>query len=301
MIVNKTMFEKGGVPFPKEEWTTGEHPGWKEWTYEAFQQAAIALTKKEGGRVSQWGFQMRGPSNPVQVIREAMKSEGGPDADMISRDGTKFQWDTPVGRKVTKIFFDLYTKSKVAPTTADMPQGGPDLMGSNRVAIRPAPVWAIGTAQANFKDFEWKVIPMPLGAQGVDGAVDVNFMSITKTAAQPDIAMAVLAKSLEPQWVWKSVDIGGLPGPHKEFWSSDSRLTKDPAWALFARYMNSVSPQAFPPRNQEMTTAFLTGTDPVWLAQDNVDSDQLITSLTPKLKGIVESAPPTIQELAQPQ
>jgi multiple sugar transport system substrate-binding protein len=299
VIINKTMFEKGGVPVPKEDWTTGQHPGWTNWTFDDMRSAAVALTKSQNGRVQQWGLQMRGSANPFDVIQQAIRAEGG---DMFSSDGNKLTWNSDAGRKATKYYVDLYTKDKVAPLTPDMPTGGPDLMASGRVAIRNAPVWAILTAKQTFKDFDWMILPAPRGTAGTDGNVEPNFFSIQKATKNPDVAFDVLIDICDPQWAWKSVDLGGIPGSEKEFWTPDSRLAKDPNFAIFARMMNTVSPNVLPAngRRAELVTQWTAAMDPVWLGQ-SVDSNALIDQLTPKLQAILESKPASIQELAAPK
>ncbi|HEV8636714.1 MAG TPA: extracellular solute-binding protein [Chloroflexota bacterium] len=298
VIINKTMFEKGGVPIPKEEWTDGPHPGWKDWTFDAMQAAAIALTKREGGRVAQWGLQMRGPANPLWTLVAAMRAEGG---DYLDKEGTKAQFNSPEGRKVIKYYAELYTKHKTAPLTADMPSGGPDLMASGRVAIRNAPTWAIATAQSLFKDFEWKILPAPRGAAGVDGFFETNMFLLMTATKQPDVAFEVMVEIVAPKWGWKSVELGGIPGSQKEFWTPDSKLTKDAGWAIFARLMNTVSPANLPAngRTEEVGQVFNAGLDPVFIGQD-VDANKLIDEITPKLQAILDAKPPTIEEAAQP-
>ena len=54
------------------------------------------------------------------------------------------------------------------------------------------------------------------------------------------------AEIVAAKWGWKSVEAGGIPGSQKEFWAPDSKLTKDPGWAVFARLMNTVSPANLP-------------------------------------------------------
>ncbi|GEM_PF-1424190 len=298
VIINKTMFQKGGVPIPAQDWTTGPHPGWTNWTFNEMKNAAIALTKSQNGRTLQWGFQMRGPANPFDVIQQAIRSEGG---DMFSSDGTKLTWNSDAGRKATTYYAELYTKYKVAPLTPDMPTGGPDLMASGKVAIRNAPIWAIETAQSTFKDFEWMILPAPRGTAGADGNVEPNFFSIMKASKNPDVAFDVLIDIIDPRWGWKSVDLGGIPGSQKEFWAADSRLTKDPNFAVFAKMMNTVSPNVLPPngRRAELETQWISGMDPVWLGQ-SVDTNALIDQLTPKLQTILDSKPASIQELSAP-
>jgi multiple sugar transport system substrate-binding protein len=299
VIINKTMFEKGGVPIPKEEWTTGPHPGWQNWTFDDMKKAAITLTKSEGGRISQWGFQMQGAANAFDVIQQAIRAEGG---DMFSPDGSKLTWNSDAGRKATAYYAALYTKDKVAPMTPDMPTGGPDLMASGKVAIRNAPVWSILTAKNTFKDFDWMIMPAPRGAVGTDGNVEPNLFSIQKATKNPEVAFDVLVSIVDPKWGWKSVDLGGIPGSQKEFWAPDSRLTKDPNFAVFARMMNTVSPNVLPAngRRAELATQWIAGMDPVWLGQD-VDSNKLIDQLTPKLQAILDSQPASLQELSAPK
>jgi multiple sugar transport system substrate-binding protein len=298
VVINKTMFEKGGVPIPKEEWTEGPHPGWKDWTFDAMQAAAIALTKREGSRVTQWGLQMRGPANPLWTLVAAMRAEGG---DYLDKEGAKVQFNSPEGRKVIKYYADLYTKHKAAPLTADMPSGGPDLMASNRVAIRNAPTWAISTAQNLFKEFEWKILPAPRGAVGVDGFFETNLFMLMTATKNPEVAFDVMAEVVAAKWGWKSVEAGGIPGSQKEFWAPDSKLTKDPGWAVFAKLMNTVTAANLPSngRTEELANVFNAGLDPVFLGQD-VDANKLIDELAPKVQAILDAKPPTLEEAAQP-
>jgi ABC-type glycerol-3-phosphate transport system substrate-binding protein len=299
VCINKTMFEKSGVPIPKEEWTEGAHPGWKGWTFDDMKSAAVALTKRQGGRVQQWGLQITGYDNPFDVLMQAVRSEGG---DFFNEDGTKFLLGDPIGRKVVRYFADLYTKDKVAPITPDMPAGGPDLMASNRVGIRYAPIWHISTAKETFKNFEWMILPAPRGAAGSDGNAEANYFSVMKATKQPEIAFDLLTKIIDPKWGWVAVEKGGIPGSQKEFWAPDSKLAKDPAFAIFARMMNTVSANRMPVngRRDELETAWSAGMDPVWLGQD-VDTNKLIDQLTPKLQAIMDSKPATLQELAAPK
>jgi ABC-type glycerol-3-phosphate transport system substrate-binding protein len=296
VLINKTMFDKGGVPVPKEDWTTGPHPGWKDWTFDAMQNAAIALTKRTGARVTQWGLQMQGASNPFYVLVDAMRSEGG---DYVDQAGTKLQFESPEALKVIGFYGDLYTKYNVTPLVADMPSGGPDLMASGRVAMRNAAIWDIGSAQQLFKDFEWKMLPAPRGMAGVDGEVQVNTFSINTVSKHPDIAFDVLAHVCEAKWMWNSVAMGGLAGGQKEFWDSP-KLTADPAYAIFATLMKTVSPAVLTAngRINQLVDTFIAETDPLWIGQQ-VDARQLVKQISPKLQAIVDSAPATPKELAK--
>jgi multiple sugar transport system substrate-binding protein len=298
VIINKTMFEKGGVPIPKEEWTDGPHPGWKSWTYDALRDAAVALTKREGGRVQQWGFQMRGYANAMMVAIAGIRSEGG---DYLDPEGRKLQFDTPEGRKVLGFYWDLTSKYNTTPLMADMPSGGPDLMASNRVAIRSAPIWAIGDAQSKFKDFEWQVLPAPLGAVGVDAFAEANFYSIMTSSKQREVAFDILAKMVEPKWGWKVVEMGGIPGTQKEFWAPGSKLFTHPGYTIFAKYMNTVSAARLP-ANARMAELLNTGNaamDPVFIGQQ-LDQNQLVKDMSAKLQQILDRGAPTVQDLAKP-
>jgi maltose-binding protein MalE len=227
-----------------------------------------------------------------------MRGEGG---DYLDKEGTRAQFNSPEGRKVIKYYADFYTNHKAAPLTADMPSGGPDLMASNRVAIRNAPTWSISTAQNLFKDFEWKILPAPRGAVGVDGFFETNLFMMMTATKNPEVAFDVMVEIVAPKWGWKSVELGGIPGSQKEFWAPDSKLTKDPGWAIFARLMNTVTAANLPAngRTEEIGMVFNAGLDPVFVGQD-VDANKLIDELTPKLQAILDAKPPTIEESAQP-
>jgi len=168
--------------------------------------------------------------------------------------------------------------------------------------MRHAPVWAIQTAKQTFKDFEWQILPAPRGAAGADANVGPNYFSVLKATKYPDTAFDMLVAIIDPKWGWISVDAGGLPGSQKEFWAPDSKLVKDPNFAVFARMMNTVSADVLlkNSRDDELTAAWIAGMDPVWLGQSQ-DVNKLIDDLQPKLQAIADKPPASIQEWATPK
>jgi multiple sugar transport system substrate-binding protein len=285
VVINKTMFDKAGVPVPAMDWTNDPHPGLKNWTFDDLQNAAIKLTKRDGGRTSQFGYDLNGSSSAFWMFIDAIRSMGG---DYLTPDGTKVLYDTPEGRGAIGFYADLQNKYKVATTPQDTPAGAPDLMASGRVAIRAAPVWAISTAKNLFKTFEWQILPGPRGKNGSDGYFEWNSFSVLKTSKHPDITFDFLTRVVTPDVERKVQSLGGIPGTHKVIWE-DPTFLNDPSYGVFAKMVKTCSGTLIPAngRVSEFEDAGTKALDPMFTGQAS-DVSQLIKDFTPQLQAILD-------------
>ena len=281
MFINKTMFEKAGVPVPKMEWTQEAHPGLKDWTYDDALKAALALTKREGGRTTQFGIYIAGGTGQLYTL---LMSFGG---DYINPEGTKTTLDTPEALAAIQWLADLYNKHKVSPRPADLPTGGPDLFASGKLAMASTQVYMLKQAHEAYKDLDWMVIPMPRGKAGVDAHIGVDVWGVLSTSKHPDIAFDVISTFASYETGLRQAQWGGVPGSQKAVWDN-ADLLKDPNFAVFARMIKTISGlrTAANLRTDEWETEWRRLFTPLWVGEET-DVQKLVKEATPRLDAIL--------------
>jgi multiple sugar transport system substrate-binding protein len=146
---NKTVFDKAGVPYPKEDWT-----------YADFLEIAKKLTIPG----EQYGVgvpaDVSDPSNVTTMFAPMLWAMGG---DFLSADGTKPLINSPESVKAITFWSDLYLKYKVTPegtpnftTTRDIQP----LFEANKVGMLTASSNAFDEF-SKFKDLKWGMVLSP--------------------------------------------------------------------------------------------------------------------------------------------
>lgn len=141
---NKDMFDKAGVPYPKDNWT------WND-----FLDAAKKLTIRDAkGRTTQFGM-------TSYSWQEAIVENGGA---LFSQDGSKVLMDSPNTIEALQWVADLTNVHHVAPTTAES-QGLGDLFLAGKAAMTFSGPWnwKAYTEEAKFK---FDVAEVPAGRAG---------------------------------------------------------------------------------------------------------------------------------------
>lgn len=164
MYYNKDMFDAAGLDYPANDWT-----------YEDFNEAAIALTIRDGETVSQWGAD-------ALTFRGLWWSLIGAFGDDIYADGQIVLGD---GLAKAIEFQDKLTNiDKVSPEPSS---GGEmaDLFASGRVAMSRNGSWMI----ANYKDneFNWDIAPLPTGDRDYN-ALHTGFYTINSNSEHKEEA-----------------------------------------------------------------------------------------------------------------
>lgn len=147
LFYNKDLFDKEGVSYPDNNWT-----------WDDFLIAAQKLTKKENGRVVQYGtLQPR----PLLVI----KSFGG---ECFDKKLTTCTLNSNETRKALEFIIDLDRRYGVAPSTAaikDMEQmDGVDMFSTGRVAMVLGRTFMLSEFR-KLKKFSWDIAPAPKGVR----------------------------------------------------------------------------------------------------------------------------------------
>jgi multiple sugar transport system substrate-binding protein len=141
------MFQKAGVPLPKDSWD------WNE--------MLMAAQKLTNASQKQWGIWMQ--NSAESYWGPLMLSAGG---NWFNKDHTKTAFADGDGLEGFKFAVELVTKYKVSPTPADSkaltsPETS-NLFVQGHVAMTPANSGAIGTYNPLVKDrFKWQPIPQP--------------------------------------------------------------------------------------------------------------------------------------------
>lgn len=164
MYYNKDMFDTAGLDYPTNDWT-----------YEDFNEAAIALTIRDGDNVTQWGAD-------ALTFRGLWWSLIGAFGDDIYTDG---QIDLGDGLAKAIEYQDKLTNiDKVSPQPSS---GGEmaDLFASGRVAMSRNGSWMI----ANYKDneFNWDIAPLPTGDRDYN-ALHTGFYTINANSEHKEEA-----------------------------------------------------------------------------------------------------------------
>lgn len=173
---NKTMFQKAGVPLPKNGWT------WADVLADARK-----LTKRNAaGKVTQYGI--LAPSGTSADLLNLTYAMGG---RYYTPNFKKIDITSPGFTKAMQFSHDLIWKSKVAPPPN--PQSTVDLFLTGKVAMWMSGTWQLFPYQS-IKNFQWDVAMPPKGSPSSPsvtwGASDE--FSITKGSKNPEAAWQLL-------------------------------------------------------------------------------------------------------------
>ncbi|MGQ9630525.1 MAG: ABC transporter substrate-binding protein [bacterium] len=146
---NKDMFNKAGLPYPKEGWT-----------YDDLLNYAKKLTvdKNGDGQTDQWGYYVYGRYAQFDPF---IYGNGG---DLTSSDFKRFTLgDDPRAKRAAQFLVDLVAKHKVSPTTAMM-KGIKEPFGEGLLAMITEGSWRIDTFRKSAGDnFDWAIVLPPVG------------------------------------------------------------------------------------------------------------------------------------------
>ncbi|BDG34299.1 MULTISPECIES: ABC transporter substrate-binding protein [Anoxybacillaceae] len=169
MGYNKDLFDKAGVPYPKDDWT-----------WEDFLEAAKKLTKVENGKIVQFGIENF-------YTNELLVENGG---GFVSPDGKKVIIDSPESIEAIQFGRDLIHKYHVQPTSAQS-QGMTNMFLAGKAAMRLLGPWDWADTAKN-ANFRWDVVPMPAGKAGNVAAASYLPIGISKGTKHPEEAWKLL-------------------------------------------------------------------------------------------------------------
>jgi len=212
---NKDLFDKAGVPYPKDGWT-----------WDDFQNTAVKLTSGSGPD-AQYGALL--PGNWTRAIEPFVFQNGG---DVSSPDGTKTTGylDSPATVEAIQYYVDLYNKYHVSPSPADMGTTfkGVDLFQTGKAAMTLTGIWP-EAGYAKDPSFHFGVVGLPQHKARAN-AVCYAGLGLYKGSKSPDQA-----------WLFLRY-IGGEPGqtqfasnglPSMPSVANDLKIAQDPNKSVF--------------------------------------------------------------------
>lgn len=148
---NKTMFEAAGIPLPDPDVPL---------TFDEFVAISKQLTVDTtgDGAIDQWGTGL----NVQWNLQPFVWSNGG---DWLNEDRTKVTVDTPEFAETLQWFADLTNVEKVTPSPAEAQTLDTyQRWMKGEIGFFPVAPWDISTYEK--LDFEWDLIPYPVGKTG---------------------------------------------------------------------------------------------------------------------------------------
>lgn len=183
LYYNKDLFDEAGVAYPPADWTD------TSWTYDKFLETATALTKKDGDRVSQFGF-VDGWWPPLSAMVWAT-SNGGNWFDTYVNP-TKSTIADPKMVEGVQFYTDLANNQHVAPNAEETAnQAGPDMFMGGTAAMCLVGHWFY-PAFSSTEGLNFDVGVFPVGPSGTTPKTDLG-----------STGLSIGAKSKYPQHAWE--------------------------------------------------------------------------------------------------
>lgn len=219
LFYNKTLLAEAGVEAPT--------------TWDELREAAIATTKRDGGKLTVSGFSLGDPGLFAAWLRAA----GG---DMLSADGTTTAFNSPEGLEVLEFWSTMMDDGVYELGFGD----GVDAFAEQTLAMKFDGPWAL--AGLNQTDVEFGIVPPPAGPNGDRGAGMGGFgLVIPEGAKNVDGAWEFIKWwTLQPENGVNFAKISGWIPANIEA-ANDPYFTENEQYAAFIETMNfaKVRPQ----------------------------------------------------------
>lgn len=192
---NKTMFDAAGIPLPDPE---------TPYTWAEFVDVAKKLTldTNADGTLDQWGTGL----NVQWNLQPFVWSNGG---DWLNEDRTEVTVDTPEFAEALQFFADMSNVEKVTPSTSDAQTLDTyQRWMQGQIGFFPVGPWDVPTYEK--LDFEWDLIPYPVGSTGETATWTGTLgIAVAETTKNADIATELaIYLSTDPTAQQSLVDAG---------------------------------------------------------------------------------------------
>jgi len=194
---NKNAFDEVRLPYPSDQWT-----------WDDLLTAAKALTRRENGRITRWGF-----VDDVVRLEPWIYSSGGRWVDDV-RNPSHYVFDNPAVGRGLKFRADMILEHKVMPPPDWLASSAVhtlDMFKKGLVGMFFSGLWYAPHFRA-IRDFEWDVAMFPSGPGGRSfGGVGSGY-GILKSSGQKKSAWD-LVKFLSGPEGEKKMTLAGLIQP----------------------------------------------------------------------------------------
>ncbi|GAB3165768.1 sugar ABC transporter substrate-binding protein [Myceligenerans halotolerans] len=257
MGYNKTMLEEEGIdlPSPDEPYT------WDEW----LDVLKDVTTDKDGdGELDQWGTGLN-----VQWNMQGFAWSNG--ADWTNADRTQVTVDTPEMAESLQFIADLTTENEVTPSTEQ--QATLDTYQrwmEGEIAFFPVGPWDVSTY--NELDFEYDLIPFPVGSTGEPATwIGSLGIGVSATTAMPGEATELVTYLSADETAQETLVEAGIQVPNLKDMAAEWATEEDTSPANRQEFLDIVEDYGRP-----MPAAFTYGA--AWY-------DEMWTNIQPVLDG----------------
>ncbi|MHB0878392.1 MAG: extracellular solute-binding protein, partial [Anaerolineae bacterium] len=283
LVVNKTLLAEAGVESPSADWAN------PDWTWDAYVDAGLKVTKRDGDKVSTWGtFALGG-----NLFYDGPYMYGSK-----WYEGTTCLIDDPKAYGCFQFDHDTIYKHQIAPTAAQSQafEGG---FMTGKVGMQLDGPWSIVT-YTTIKDFEWTLAPVPYASEMQVSDLRVNSAFCNSCAIASKNAVDESWEFMK--WLYYNDDIyadwswngsGRLPSriPGQAKWLELANgAYPDVAWSVYVDAYTYAAPdwsakQANINKLTDLVTAELT--DPV-AGDANANIPELAAAIKPKIEALLE-------------
>ena len=215
LFYNKKLFAEAGIENPPTTW-------------EELEEAAIALTVWNDGKLERAGMSMQ----DVGLFSMWLRQAGG---QMLTDDGTKTAFNSEEGLAVLNFWDKLVNQDKVYSIGFESGLGeGTDAFATGKVAMTYSGPWMLSTYKNYGQDLDFGIVPPPAGPGGDKGSVLGGFgLVIPEGAQHKDEAWELMKWWLATpenaaEYCKSSLNIPGLKAA-----ALDSFFAEDPLYTPF--------------------------------------------------------------------
>lgn len=154
LVYNKSLFDEAGLDYPSKDWND------KSWDWESLVETAKALTKVDGGRITQFGMSGIGPDR--MAFRKFGQSYFAKQ-DFDAGYAEKFTGNTEAFVDAMQFMYDMVSEHEVAPTPAQseaLQAGAPNLFMTGKIAMGSFFPWSFGS-YSEIEAFDWDLAALP--------------------------------------------------------------------------------------------------------------------------------------------
>jgi len=239
---NKDLFDKEGIPYPKDDWT-----------WDDLIRIGQKLTKRNAqGIIEQYGFY-------TWVMMNFVYSAGGGFVDNILNP-QKCILDSPGSKEGLKFYHDLMWVYNISPKPGSLDMSGAQLFETGRLAMYGSGIWETPRFR-NITSFDWDIVPFPKHPKkGLKTGTGGSGYAILKTTKYPDKAWE-LVKCLSGDYGQSILADTGLAQPARmsiaasEHFAYDGKKPKNKKILLDS--VKNVIYEPFHPRWNEIARKYI--------------------------------------------
>lgn len=245
-------------------------------------QAYLAkLQKKQGDKVTQYGYALSGPWN--WVVLPWIWSNGGDITDAKITKATGFL-NGPRTVAAVQRLYDWYKAGLLAPTVAGSGVGTWEGLGNGQYAATQDGPWAFPALKSQYSKLNLAHAPFPRGAAGSVSIVGGENIVMFKESRNKDAAWKFLQYMLSPQAQITMASTGQIPVITAAM--KDPYITNHPYYGLYLKQLQTAKARTPHPAYSKIEAIMQGATQEIFAGKKTVQAayDEAATKIDELLK-----------------